>query len=76
MLRIHRPRDGKFIIENDHGSIIAEFDTLSDAALVYRFLKGASTLTREEMEEARAIMVEYDKRTLAGKLAAEGGAKP
>ena len=61
MLRIRKNRDETYYIEEEHGSRIAEFATLSDAAIVLRYLKG-SNLTKDEAEEARAVMFSYDVR--------------
>ena len=71
MLRIKKDRNGGFLIEDTYGARIAEFNSLSETALVLRFLRG-NHLSESEIREARGIMREYDKRAKAGTLA-EGG---
>lgn len=73
MLKIKKDRNGNggFYLEDAYGARIAEFDTLTETALVLRFLRG-NHLSESEIREARGIMREYDKRAKAGTLA-EGG---
>lgn len=71
MLRIKKDRSGGFLIVDAYGAQIAEFDALTETALVLRFLRG-NHLSESEIREARGIMREYDKRAKAGTLA-EGG---
>lgn len=71
MLKIKKEKNGGFLIEDAYGARIAEFETLTEAALVLRFIRG-NHLSETETREAREIMQEYDKRAKARKLA-EGG---
>ena len=51
----------RFGIDDDEGHRIAYFDKLEDAAVVFRYLRGA-ICTKDESDRARLIMHQFDLR--------------
>ena len=54
-------RKPRYFIENEGGGTVAYFDSLCTAALVLRYLNGA-TLSDEDAAAARAAMQAFDGR--------------
>ena len=54
-------RKPRYFIENEGGGTVAHFDSLCTAALVLRYLNGA-TLSDEDAAAARAAMQAFDGR--------------